>query len=161
MQRAVEQQKAKVIANGGKIGKLAQLQVDVDLRRQEYNHISSRLAETREQAAIADAGLTPLGSAIVPKEPVFPNYTLIVPGALFLGAAMGTLVSLLLELFSRKVRGMEDLRDSIDAPMLAVIAPPRDKPRSSTQWWNRFGPFRFKLPRIGFKRGARRGVAAA
>ncbi len=160
MQKAVEEQKAKVIASGGKIGKLSQLQVDVDLRRQEYNHISSRLSETREQAAVADAGVTPLGSAIVPKEPVFPNYTLIVPGSLFLGAAMGTLVALLLELFSRKVRGMEDLRDSIDAPMLAVIAPPRDKPRASKRWWDRFGWIKFKMPKISFWRASRRRVAA-
>ena len=39
------------------------------------------------------------------------------------------LVSLLIELFGRRVRGAEDVTAIIDAPLLAVIAAPR-KPRT-------------------------------
>jgi hypothetical protein len=120
----VAAQKAKVISKSDKIGKLTQLQSEVDLRREEFTGTAAKAAQFRQEAAIGDSGLTPLGAAVTPKAREFPNYLLIVPGSLVLGLGVGVLVALLMELFARRVRGVEDLRSAVDLPLLAVVAAP-------------------------------------
>lgn len=125
LDRAVSAQKSRVIAQRDKVERLRQLQAEVDLRRDQFNRTSARAAELRQESAVSDTGLTPLGSAVTPQAPVFPNKPLIMLGSVGLGGALGVLVGLLIELFARRVRGVEDLK-LVDAPVLAVIAgPPR------------------------------------
>lgn len=121
LQREVESQKSRVIAQGDKIGRLSQLQQDVELRREWYQRTNAKAAEFREQSVSADAGVTPLGSATTPKEPAFPNYLLIVPGAIILGLGVGVLISLLMELFGRRVRSVGDLDLAGPAPLICII----------------------------------------
>lgn len=126
IQREVAAQTSKVISKRDKIEKLMQLQADVNLRRDQYNKSMARIAELRQQASVADTGITTLGEAVTPRNPSFPNKPLILGGALGLGFGIGILLSLLLELFGRRVRSIEDIQGSIDVPLLAVIdAPPR------------------------------------
>lgn len=124
LDRAVSAQKSRVIAQRDKVERLMQLQSEVDLRREQFNKTAGRSAELRQQAAVADTGLTPLGSAITPQKPVFPNKPLIIGGSIALGGAIGLLVALLLELINRRVRGVEDLR-ALDAPLLGVVTGPK------------------------------------
>ncbi len=131
LDRAVATQKARVLAQSDKIQRLNQLQAEVDLRRDQYNKTASRVAELRQEGAIADVGLQPLGSAVVPQSPSFPNIPLIIVGSLGLGMATGILISLLMEMLRRRVRGVEDLQTFFDIPLLAVIAPPPREPTSS------------------------------
>lgn len=152
IQREVATQTSKVIEKRDKIERLTQLQADVNLRRDQYNKSLARIAELRQEAAIADAGITTLGEAVTPQSPSFPNKPLILGGSLFLGFGMGILLSLLLELFGRRVRSIEDLEAAIDVPLLAVIeGPPAAKrllgarlPRSKR--WPQFG--RGKLAQV-------------
>lgn len=123
LDRAVSAQKSRVIAQRDKVERLMQLQAEVDLRRDQFNKTATRAADLRQEAAVADTGLTPLGSAVTPQRPVFPNKPLIVVGSIGLGAALGVLVGLLMELFARRVRGLEDLQ-AMDVPLLAVIGGP-------------------------------------
>ncbi len=83
--RQVAAQKSKVVAESDKIGKLNQLQAEVDLRRGEFATTSARAAQMRQEALSTDVGLTPLASATVPSSPDFPNKLLILPGSLVLG----------------------------------------------------------------------------
>jgi polysaccharide biosynthesis transport protein len=142
LQRELAAQKSRVIAQGDKIGRLSQLEQDVDLRRQWYQHTTAKAAEFREQAVSSDTGVTPLGTASTPKEPVFPNYWLIVPGAIVLGLGVGVMVSLLMELLGRRVRSVSDL-DLVDvAPLICVIpgtqrANPSRFPAILTPWRRR------------------------
>ncbi len=140
-------QKSRVIAQGDKIGRLSQLQQDLDLRREWYQRTNAKAAEFREESLSSDIGVTPLGSATTPKEPVFPNYLLIVPGAIIAGLAVGVLVSLLMELLGRRVRSVGDLDLAGDAPLICVI-PGAERPRRS-----RFAP---AIPRRLAQRGAAR-----
>ncbi|MEO8811736.1 MAG: Wzz/FepE/Etk N-terminal domain-containing protein [Caulobacteraceae bacterium] len=153
LDRLLANQKSRVIANSDKIGKLNQLQFDVDLKRDQYNRASAKVAQYQEEAAVGDAGLTPLGNAVAPKAPSFPNYWLIVPGSLLLGFAVGILVALLMELVARRVRGVEDLQGAIDAPVIGVVAAPAT-PRTAGR--PRFG---IRMPDI--KWPSRRGMARA
>jgi uncharacterized protein involved in exopolysaccharide biosynthesis len=143
--RQIAAQKAKVVGESDKIGKLKQLQAEVDLRRDVFDKTTALAVQQREQALTINAGLTPLGSASVPKDPAFPNPWLIFPGALALGLAFGVLTSLLMELLARRVRGVEDLSAGIDVPVLGLIAGP---PRARRGFALRSRP-RFALPRGG------------
>lgn len=126
---ALAAQKAKVIAQSDKIGKLTQLHNEVDLRREVYMKTSAKIAQYREEAGAGAAGIISLGSAVAPKAPTFPNYVLVIPGAIFLGFAVGVLVALLMEFFGRRVRSPEDLSVLDNIPMIGVIAAPsRVKP---------------------------------
>ena len=128
LEHAVSAQKAKVVAQSEQIGKLNELHQDVELRRAEYDHIQAKLVQYREQASstedstnAAEDNVTPLGTAATPKAPVFPNYFLIVPGAIGLGLAVGVLVSLLMEFFGRRVRSADDLNIDPETPLICVI----------------------------------------
>jgi len=137
MERAVQQAKSRVLGESDKLARLNQLASTVNLLKDEYDKTSGRAAELRQEAAVADTGLTPLGNAATPKEPSFPNRMLIIPGSFALGLAAGILVALLMELFNRRVRGVEDLRSVGDTPLLAVIAGP---PKARRTWFR--GPRR-------------------
>ena len=149
-EQAIAAQKSKLIAESPKIGQLTQLQNDVNLRRDELEKLSEKAAQYRQEALVSEAGLTPLGPASTPKAPAFPNYWLIVPGAIILGGGLGVLVVLLMELLARRVRGVEDLSSLTDIPVVGVIAAPRPvKTRRFT-----------RLPRIGRRRPIGKAVSA-
>jgi succinoglycan biosynthesis transport protein ExoP len=117
----VDQQKALIIAERDKLSKLRNLNSEVELQRDLYNKTAQKEIDFRQQAAVADTGLTPLGSASAPQAPSYPKIPLIVGGALGLGLALGLLVALLTELLNRRVRGAEDLQSLLGVPLLTVL----------------------------------------
>jgi uncharacterized protein involved in exopolysaccharide biosynthesis len=119
---AVAAQTSKVIANRDKIEKLNQLQAEVNLHRAQMEKALARSSELRQEAAVADSGVSVLSEAITPRAPAFPNKPLIFGGALGIGVAIGLFLSLLIELFRRRVRGIEDLHHGMHVPLLAVIS---------------------------------------
>lgn len=133
LQREVAAQTSKVIGKRDKIERLMQLQAEVNVRRDQYNKSMARIAELRREASVADSGITSLGDAATPQNPSFPNKPLILGGALGLGLGIGILLSLLLELFGRRVRSVEDLQSSIDAPLLAVVDAPSSADRGGVR----------------------------
>ena len=121
LQREVASQTAKVIENRDKVERLTQLQAEVNVRRDQYNRSMARIAALRQEASVADTGISVLGDAVTPQSPSFPNKPLILGGSLALGLGIGLCLSLLLELLGRRVRSAEDLQDAVDAPVLAII----------------------------------------
>lgn len=149
----LEQQKAKVMGQREKVERLRLMQDDIDLRREQYRQAVSRAAQLRQEAEVAEAGVTPLATAITPQDPTFPNKPLIMGISVPAGAALGVLMGLLLELLGRRVRSVEDLHSVVAAPVLAVIYSATRRPFARRKWRG----FRFGGP----VRGARRGVAGA
>ena len=117
----VDQQKALIIAERDKLSKLRNLNSEVELQRDLYNKTAQKEIDFRQQAAVADTGLTPLGSASAPQSPSYPKIPLIVGGSLGLGLVLGLLVALLTELLNRRVRGAEDLQSLLGVPLLTVL----------------------------------------
>jgi uncharacterized protein involved in exopolysaccharide biosynthesis len=117
----VDQQKALIIAERDKLSKLRNLNSEVELQRDLYNKTAQKEIDFRQQAAVADTGLTPLGSASAPQSPSYPKIPLIVGGSLALGLVLGLLVALLTELLNRRVRGAEDLQSLLGVPLLTVL----------------------------------------
>lgn len=148
LQREVVAQTSRVIQKRDKIERLMQLQAEVNVRRDQYNKSVARIAQLRQEASIADSGISSLGDAATPQSPKFPNKPLILGGALALGFGLGVLISLLLELFGRRVRSPEDVQHSLGVPLLAVIGRSSMEPRQPL----------FKLPKRGSLRrqGGRR-----
>jgi uncharacterized protein involved in exopolysaccharide biosynthesis len=130
VQRELEAQKTKVAGEKSKLDELTRLQQVVNLLQTQFDKTQAKAVSLRQEAAVADAGVTTLGAATVPPKPDFPNVPLIVAGALVLGAGMGLVVSLIAELLARRVRGAEDLEAIVDAPMLAVISGPANRSRA-------------------------------
>jgi succinoglycan biosynthesis transport protein ExoP len=149
LEAAVAAQKSKVIAQGDKIGRLTQLQQDVDLRREWYQRTSAKAAEFREESLSSDIGIVTLGAATTPKAPIFPNYWLIVPGAVCGGLAIGVLVSLLMEFLGRRVRSVGDL-DLAESPLICVIPAAEHRRRSP-----------FAVPLVARRRVAQRTAVRA
>lgn len=133
----LEAQKAKVMAQREKVERLRLMQDEINLRRDQYNRTLARAAELRQEAEIAEAGVVPLGNAITPQIPVFPQKAPIIIIAIAAGAAIGIALALVRELFGRRVRSAEDLSGVVDAPVLAVIRSPgksREKVRGPRLW---------------------------
>jgi succinoglycan biosynthesis transport protein ExoP len=122
---ALEVQAAIVNAKSGKLARLRELRAEVEVRRQLYDKTVARAAELRQEAAIVDPDLTPLGAATVPASPSFPYMPLVMGGSLALGLVLGTLIALLAELLNRRVRSPEDLQVALDLPVLAVVMAPQ------------------------------------
>ncbi len=122
IESAVRQQTSRVIANRDKIERLTQLQAQVNLHRAQMEKSLVRASDLRQEAAVAESGITVLSEAVTPRNPSFPNKPLIFGGALGLGAAVGLGLSLLLELLRRRVRGIEDLQHIQHVPLLGVIS---------------------------------------
>lgn len=125
-QRALDVQRARVLANRDKLSSLRQLQDEVDLRRDQYIRASTKVAELRLQGDITDAGLTLLGNAVAPEDPSFPNVPLIVIGSLAFGLVLGVLAALLTEMLNRRVRSWRDLEAAAEnVPLLAIVSAAR------------------------------------
>ena len=123
-EHALQAQKSRVIGESAKLGQLQQLQADVDLKRDQYNRITTRVADLQQQAAVVSAGITPLGVATTGNKAAFPNKPLVVGGGLVLGFGVGFLLALLIELLGRRVRSADDLAAAAHAPLLAIIPTP-------------------------------------
>jgi uncharacterized protein involved in exopolysaccharide biosynthesis len=134
----LQQQKAKVMAQREKVERLRLMQDEIDLRRDQYNKAVTRSAQLRQEADIADAGVTPLSNAITPTSPVFPKKALIMGASPTIGAALGLVLALLLELIGRRVRGADDLSLAAAAPVLAIIHNPEARKRNRLDWRRAF-----------------------
>ncbi len=116
-------QQAKVLAQRGKVTEARQLAADVAVLRGQYLKTASRSADLAQQGEATESGMTLLGNAVAPASPSFPRWPLIIIGSLGLGFALGIIMALLIELFSRKVRGIDDLRME-GVPVIGVMARP-------------------------------------
>ncbi len=123
----LEEQKARVLSQRSNVEKLRLLADDVDRRREEYNKAAARAAQLRQESEVAESGVTPLGTAVTPQSPSFPNKPLLIAGGFAGGLGLGFLVSLGLELFGRRIRSHQDLLVAIQVPVLAVVAKPRTR----------------------------------
>lgn len=126
-------QQAKVLAQRGKVDEARQLATDVTVLRDQYQKAATRVAELQQQSETGDSGFTLLGNAVAPQNPDFPKWPLLIFGSFGLGAALGILVSLAIELFGRKVRGVEDLRYE-KVPVLGMMTVSGEPRRKKGIW---------------------------
>jgi hypothetical protein len=112
-----------VLAQAGKVDRLNQLEADILVKRDQYQKLSSQAEQFKAMALAAVSPLEPLGNTNLPDNPVWPNKLLVVGGSILLGAALGVVIALLVELMRRRVRSEADLEFASGVPVLAVIGP--------------------------------------
>ena len=126
-------QQAKVLAQRGKTNEARQLATDVAVLREQYQKASVRAAELQQQSESGEAGFTLLGNAVAPQNPDFPKWPLLIFGALGLGTALGVMLALAIELFGRRVRGIEDLYYE-RVPVLGMMTTTHPVPQKRPLW---------------------------
>ena len=114
------EQQQRVLAKAGATNEARRLATDVLVLRNQYQVTAQRAAQLEQEAQSNESGLTLLNDAIVPQTREFPQYPKIIALSLMAGLGIGLLLSLLLELFRRRVRGVEEL-GLVDAPVLGAM----------------------------------------
>ena len=113
-------QQARVLENAGAANEARRLATDVLVLRDQYQQTAARAAQLEQEAQSSESGLTLLNDAVIPQNRVFPNYPFLIVVSLLAGLGLGVLISLLLELFKRRIRGIEELQ-LVDAPVLGAM----------------------------------------
>lgn len=125
IESAYQTQKARVLAQGDKLDRLNQMQADIAVKRDQYQKLAAKAGEMKSISLSGDTNLEPMGNTNLPDKAVWPNKPLVIGGAFALGAALGVLLALLVELLARRVRSEDDLEFASGAPVLAVVGQSR------------------------------------
>lgn len=133
IQSLVSAQTQKVLAQRGKVNEAQRLASDVTILKEQFTKTAARAADLDQQAQSVETGLTVLGNAVAPEDPESPNVPLILFGSLAAGFGMGILASLLIELLSRRVRGVEDMAVA-NAPVIGAMSRVKDESVPTSLW---------------------------
>lgn len=128
-------QTRKVLEQRGKVGEAQRLAADVTVLREQFSTTASRSAQLQQEAQSIESGLTLLGDAVAPDEPVFPKTGLMTAASLALGLVGGIVAALAMEVFRRRVRGTEDLAATGVAVIGGMPAPMPGPERQSLFYW--------------------------
>ena len=118
---AYEAQKARVVAQSDEINMVNRMTRDIEQKRQQLAKVAEKANDFRLQANSGDNEIRVMGDAIAPTTPEFPKVPLILAGSIGFGAALGILLSLLIEFLGRRIRGREDLEYASGVPVFAEI----------------------------------------
>ncbi|MDB5874134.1 MAG: hypothetical protein JWQ07_3576 [Ramlibacter sp.] len=121
LERAIGDQKAKVLALTRQRGQLSVLQRDVDSAQKAFEAVSASAAQSRLQSVANQTNMVRIASAVEPTEKAglsgFQTMVVAAVGGLLLAIA-GVL---LLELGNRRVRSVDDLAMVTRLPILATV----------------------------------------
>ncbi|WP_287459508.1 Wzz/FepE/Etk N-terminal domain-containing protein [Sphingomonas sp.] len=133
------EQQRKVLAQRGKVAEAQQLAADVTVLRDQYAKTVQKAADEQQKSESTITGLTLLGNATEPTSPIFPKWPLVIAGSLGLGFLFGLLLSMLVELLARRVRGPEDL-NLAGVPVVGIMASNAPPTRRRLFRWKRHEP---------------------
>jgi len=133
------EQQRKVLAQRGKVAEAQQLAADVTVLRDQYAKTVQKAADEQQKSESTITGLTLLGNATEPTSPIFPKWPLVIAGSLGLGFLFGLLLSMLVELLARRVRGPEDLAIA-GVPVVGIMANNAPPTRRRLFRWKRHEP---------------------
>jgi chain length determinant protein EpsF len=121
LEKAIETQKAKVLAMTKQRGQLSVLQREVDSAQKAYETVSASAAQARLQSLANQTNMVRIASAIEPTEKtgLTGMQTMMVAG--IGGLLLALIGALLLELRNRRVRSIEDLAMVTRLPILGTV----------------------------------------
>lgn len=97
------------------------LRDELAARDEQLSKVKRQIAELRSLALNEQSTISPVGTPEAPRQPIFPNWSLIIVGSGALGLIAGALLAFLTELLSRRIRTPNDLVTAAGAPLLGVI----------------------------------------
>jgi len=128
LQRAMADQKARVLVLNKQRDELNVYKRDVESAQRAYEAVSQRAAQTRLESLGSQADVVVLSAARPPIRPSRPRLLFVVLVAACAGAMLALGLGLLLELLNRRIRSQEDL-GSLQLPVLATLRPHRPDPK--------------------------------
>ncbi|MES2664150.1 MAG: chain length determinant protein EpsF [Pseudomonadota bacterium] len=121
LRSAFETQKKRVLQLKAQRDQIAVLQRDVEAAKQSYDLVAQRQAQSNLESQTQQTNVAVLTAAAPPLTYSSPNFAINLLIALFIGTLLGLSAALLLELVDQRVRGIEDLSQLVDAPVLGVV----------------------------------------
>jgi chain length determinant protein EpsF len=123
LQRALADQRAKVIALRDARDQSLVLQRDVDTAQKAYEAALQRYLVNKVESGARSTNVTILNPATEPTHPAKPKVPLNIALGVIVGLMLGLGAVFLLELMDRRVRSTADLDGTLDAPLLGTLQP--------------------------------------
>jgi len=120
----LELQRAKVLKMKEGRDEMSVLQRDVDNAQKAYDAIVARLNQTSLESQNQQTNVNVLSPATAPLRPSSPKLLLNTLVSIFLGGLLAVGTAMVRELQDRRVRGPQDLVESLGLPMLGVMPKP-------------------------------------
>jgi polysaccharide biosynthesis transport protein len=121
IQKAIDAQRAKVLALTKQRGQLSVLQRDVDTAQKAFEAVSAAAAQSRLQSLANQTNMVRIASAMVPTEKAGLTGAQTMMVAFVGGILLALAGALLLELGNRRVRTVDDLALVTRLPILATV----------------------------------------
>ena len=121
LREAVATQKGRLLELNRHRDELGVLMKEVDNAQKAYESASQRHSETSLESRMNQGNVVVLNPAITPVEPVFPKIPLIVILSIMMGSVLGMVVAFATELVDRRVRGTEDLVETIGTQVWGAL----------------------------------------
>ncbi|HMV64661.1 MAG TPA: chain length determinant protein EpsF [Zoogloea sp.] len=117
----LDAQKQRVLALKQQRDEMMLLQREVDSAQKAYDLVMARLTQTSLESKARQGNVALLSSAVAPTEASSPKVLLNVGLALVIGALLGLAVTIVRELFDRRVRAAGDLADALGVPLVVEV----------------------------------------
>jgi uncharacterized protein involved in exopolysaccharide biosynthesis len=121
LQASLNRQKAKVLEVKKERDQLDLLVRDLENSRSMYDAAVQRYYQTSLESQFNQTNIAVLNTASIPDKPSSPKEFLNMALGLVLGLALGIGTTILLEVFNRRVRVEDDIREGLGIPVLASI----------------------------------------
>lgn len=122
----LEEQKQRVLQLKQQRDEMGVLLREVDSAQKAYDLVMARLTQTSLESKSRQGNVAVLSFGVPPTEAASPKLLLNVGLAIFIGGLLGMAVSIVRELFDRRIRSAGDLGDAIGAPLLVEIGSAAD-----------------------------------
>lgn len=138
---SLDAQKKKVLELKNQRDEVSVLVRDVDSAQKAYDLVSNRLNQTSLESQSQQTNVAVLSPALEPLTHSRPRIMLNVILAFIMGSLLGVGAALVLELSNRRVRSADDLSETLDLLVLAVLQPSKSlAPKGLAALWRRFRP---------------------
>lgn len=127
---AVAAQKERLLALNLSRGELSVLQRDVDIARKALETAGQSQSQNSLQGSVSQSDIGVLSQAIQSKTPASPKTFLNLILSIFVGTALGLGFALLAETLDRKVRGRNDVADTLGVPVFVLSARTHESKRT-------------------------------
>lgn len=122
LKTSLEAQKAKVLRLKESRDEIPTLMREVESAQRAYDIALERHNQSTMQSRINETNVILLNPAIDPVKPSSPKILVNMAVSLILGIILSLGLALLLEMLDRRVRGAKDLSETLELPVLGVLA---------------------------------------
>lgn len=121
LQEAVNAQKARLLELNRNRDELGVLSKEVDNAQRAYEAASQRHVQTNLESQVNQGNVVVLSAALPAAAPSFPRIPLILALSVVVGALLGMVFAVAIEMIDRRVRGADDLAAAIGGPILGFL----------------------------------------